>query len=256
VSDIDFKLIEAERMASALIEEFGICAPEHIRVRDIAFAKGAIVVEQKINRAAASIVKKGRHATIRISPTDTPERKRFSVAHELGHLLIGHIQSIQRVCSDADMMNWYDNSQEAQANFFASELILPAKLLRKRCDIGNISFEPVKQIAKDFRVSLTATAIKFVRLCPEKCAVVYSANGKIKWFYKSTDWWPFIRKNQKLDSRTLAYDFFLGKPVESDPAELEADAWIESRGLDEIVEHSIASPQYNFVLSLLWIKPD
>lgn len=165
------------------------------------------------------------------------------------------IQSILKVCSDADMMNWYQNNQETQANFFASELILPKKLVSRRCDIGNISLDPIKQIAKDFRASLTATAIKFVRSCPEKCAVVYSTNGKIKWFYKSPDWWPFIRKDKKLDKRTLAYDFFVGEPMETDPAEVEADAWVESLGIDEIVEHSFATSQYGFVLSILWIKP-
>lgn len=255
MSDIDLKLVEAEQLASATIEEFGICSPEHIRIRDIAFAKGAMVVEQELMRAAASVVKAGSRATIRIPPTDTIERKRFSIAHELGHLLMGHIVSIKKVCSDADMMDWYQTSQETQANFFASELILPTKLVSSRCDVGNINFEPIKQIAKDFRASLTATAIKFVRLCPEKCAVVYSTQGEIRWFYKSPDWWPFISKDKKLDERTLAYDFFKGETMDQDPIEVDADAWIESRGLDEIVEHSIASPQYGFVLSLLWIKP-
>lgn len=253
--DIDFKLIEAERLASKTIDEFGICSPEHIRIRDIAFAKGAMVVEQRLTRAAASIVKTGDHATIRIPPTDVPERQRFSIAHELGHLLLGHVESIQKACSDDDMMNWYQSSQETQANFFAGELILPAKLVSSRCDIENISFDPVKQIATDFRASLTATAIKFVRLCPEKCAVVFSTKGKVKWFYKSPDWWPFIHRDKKLDKRTLAYDFFVGEPMELEPVEVDADAWVESRGLDEIVEHSIASSQYGFVLSLLWIKP-
>ena len=57
VSDIDSKLVEAERLASATIKEFGICSPEHVRVRDMAFAKGAMVIEQKLTRAVASIVK-------------------------------------------------------------------------------------------------------------------------------------------------------------------------------------------------------
>ncbi|MCF8146259.1 MAG: ImmA/IrrE family metallo-endopeptidase [Deltaproteobacteria bacterium] len=255
MNDIHYKLVEAERLASGVVDEFGICLPGHIRVRDIAFAKRAAVVEEKLTGAAASIVKAGSRATIRISPSDSPERKRFSIAHELGHLLMDHIESIQRVCSDADMMNWHQESQETQANFFASELILPAKLVHERCDIGNISFEPVKKIAKDFRASLTATAIKFVRLCPEKCAVVHSANGKIKWFYKSPDWWPYIKRGKELDKGTLAYDFFAGKEMETEPVEVDAHAWVAPRGLDEIVEHSIASPHYGFVLSLLWIKP-
>lgn len=255
VNDIALRLGEAEGIASATLEEFGICSPEHVRIRDIAFAKDAMVVEQRLTGAAASIVKASNHTTIRIPPTDSIERKRFSIAHELGHLLMGHIVAIKKVCSDVDMMDWYQNSQESQANFFASELILPTKLVSSLCDVCNISFEPIKQIAKDFRASLTATAIKFVRLCPEKCAIIYSDQGKIRWFYKSSDWWPLIHKGRKLDERTLAYDFFAGKSTEKDPVEVDADAWIENQNIDPIVEHSISSPRYGFVLSLLWIKP-
>ena len=255
-NDVDFRLITAESTAANLIDEFGICSPEHISVRDIAFAKGALVVEERVTGAAASIVKLGEHATIRIPPGDSQERKRFSIAHELGHLLMNHVESIQKVCTDEDMLNWYQSSQETQANFFASELILPTMLVSQRCDVETVNIDAIKAIAKDFRASLTATAIKFVRLCPEKCAVVYSANGEIKWFYKSPDWWPFIRRNQKLDNRTLAYDFFADEAMESEPQGVDADAWIENRGIDEIVEHSVASAQFGFVLSILWIRPD
>ena len=103
---------------------------------------------------------------------------------------------------------------------------------------------------------MTATAIKFVRLCPEKCAVVYSYDGKIQWSYRSPDWWPFIQNGKKLDDRTDAYDFFAGKPMDKDPIDVDGDAWVESRGVDEIMEHSIASTNYGFVLSILWIRPD
>ncbi len=255
-NEIDLKLLNAEHLASKTIDQFGICSPEHIRVRDIAFALGATVIEQKMSRAAASIVRVGNHATIRISPTDSQVRKRFSIAHELGHLVMNHIESIQKVCSDEDMMNWYQSSQETQANFFASELILPKNLVERRCDVAEVNFEPIIQIAKDFRASLTAAAIKFVRLCPEKCAFVFSSKGKVQWFYKSPDWWPFIRRNKKLDKKTLAYDFFISEPMAKEPVEIDADAWIESSGVNEIVEHSIGSPNHGFVLSILWIRPN
>ena len=255
-NEIDLKLLNAEQLASKTIEKFGICSHEHIRVRDIAFALGATVIEQKISRAAASIVSIGNHATIRIPPTDSPERKRFSIAHELGHLVMNHVESIQKVCSDEDMMNWYQSSQETQANFFASELILPKNLVERRCDVAEVNFEPIIQIAKDFRSSLTATAIKFVRLCPEKCAVVFSSKGKVQWFYKSPDWWPFIRRDKKLDKRTLAYDFFISKQMDKEPVEIDSDAWIETIGINKIVEHSIGSPRHGFVVSILWIRPN
>ncbi|MDX9786847.1 MAG: ImmA/IrrE family metallo-endopeptidase [Desulfobacterales bacterium] len=255
-NDISYKLIEAERLAAGLIDEFGICSPEHIRIRDIAFIKGAVVVEKKVPGAAASIVKLGNKATIRIPGGDPPERQRFSIAHELGHLLMNHLTSIKKVCNNEDMFSWYQSSQETQANFFASELILPTKLVELRCDVGTVNFDPIRAIAKDFRASLTATAIKFVRHCPEQCAVIFSAHNQIKWFYKSPTWWRFIKRENNLDQRTLAYDFFAGEQMEPDPQEVDADAWVESRGLEEVVEHSIASPTFGFVLTVLWVKPE
>lgn len=254
-NDLNFKILRAEKLALEIIEKYGINSPEHLRVRDIAFEEKATVVEEKIGRAAASIVRTGEYATIRVPPTDTPERKRFSIAHEVGHLKMGHIQTVQRVCTQEDMRIWHKSSQETEANFFASEMILPTKLVHKRCNVPSVNFEPIKDIAKDFRSSLTATAIKFVRLCPEKCAVVYSVNGNILWFYKSDDWWHNIPKGLPLDKRTIAYDFFKGESIPDMPEEVDADAWISSRSVDEIVEHSIGSRNYNFVLSILWIKP-
>lgn len=257
MNDIDFKFIHAEKQASKIIDEFGICSADHIRIRDISYAKGAIVVEQEIMNASASIVKSGKNATIRISPMDNEERKRFSIAHELGHLFLGHLESIKKVCSDTDMMEWYHNNIETQANFFASELILPSKLLKKKCDVRSVNFEPIRMIAHEFRASLTASAIKFVRLCPEKCALVCSQHGKVKWFYKSSDWDQFIRVGDIIDKRTLAFDYFHGDELSTAPEEVEAEAWIHGTkdGVDEVVEHSIASTQYGFVLSILWIKP-
>jgi hypothetical protein len=58
-----------------------------------------------------------------------------------------------------------------------------------------------------------------------------------------------------LDRRTIAYDFFKGERIPDEPIEIEADAWIETRGVEDIVEHSIGSVNYGFVLSILWIKP-
>ncbi|WYD79617.1 MAG: hypothetical protein V8K32_09900 [Candidatus Electrothrix gigas] len=143
------------------------------------------------------------------------------------------------------------SSLETQANFFASELILPAQLVAPYSDAGEVSFDLIKEIAKKFRASLTATAIKFVRLCPEPCAIVYSTNGN-----KSNEWWPFIRSGQQLDERTLAHDFFAGHDIDSEAQEVDADAWVEDMKLHEVVEHSVGSSQYGFVLSLLWIKPE
>ena len=254
-SDLHIKLINAESRATKLIEKYGISAPEHIRLRDIAFDLGAEVVEGHLEKAAASLTRIGDCATIRVLTGDAPQRKRFSIVHELGHLVLNHTQSIRQLCSARDMERWYKPDLETEANFFASEMILPKSLVAKRCDVREVNFAPVLTIAKEFRASLTATAIKFVRLSPESCALVCSKEGKIAWTYRSRDWWPKLKIGTKLKSASVAYDFFQGKPLVEEPIEHEPEAWLDSPGgLEGLIEHSIASPNYGFVLSLLWIK--
>ena len=56
------------------------------------------------------------------------ERKRFAIAHELGHFCLGHGSSRR----DAAKPNWYavNPEDERQANQFAVELLVPAIALK------------------------------------------------------------------------------------------------------------------------------
>ncbi len=154
------------------------------------------------------------------------------------------------------MLDWYNKDQETQANFFAAELLLPELMVKHLCDVKKVSFDPVRAIARTFRASITATAIRFVRFCPEPCALICSRSSHIHWFYKSSEWWPYLQNKRRLDRRTLASDFFEGKEMIDEPVSIPADAWVENpRGLREVVEHSIALHYPDLVLTILWIKP-
>jgi len=83
-----------------------------------------------------------------------------------------------------------------------------------------------------------------------------SQNGKIFWSCRSSDRRPFIQNKVPLDPRTEAYEFFQRKELYEDPVETPANAWFnDSIGIGGVVEHSIGSKEFDFVLSLLWIKP-
>lgn len=69
----------------------------------------------------------GGEPYIGINPFRTPERQRFTVAHEMGHLILGHVgvyHLINREPSPAD------NPIERAANAFASRLLAPSCVLR------------------------------------------------------------------------------------------------------------------------------
>jgi hypothetical protein len=254
-------VLAAEKKAGEILTRFGIDGPEHIRVKDLAYALGAGVIEGPLRGAAARLTRSKNGAVIRISDREIYDgRKRFSIAHELGHLVLDHGKNKDVVCSDKDMIAALnDASKESEANAFAGELLLPTALVNKSCDVAEVTFDPVRSIAERFRTSLTATALKFVRLCPEMCAVVYCQDGEVKWIAKSNEFWPFIPMTKKLDRRTLAYDYFKVGELREDPEEVDADAWLDiekSRGVDEVVEHSIAMPRLGSVLSMIWIRCD
>lgn len=74
-------------------------------------------------------------------------RKRFSIAHELGHLYLGHLHGNSSIDFNTD------NFDEIEANAFAAHLLIPPTFLRK--DIKNGIKNP-EQLAKRYDVSVDA----------------------------------------------------------------------------------------------------
>lgn len=62
--------------------------------------------------------------TICVNANDCEERKRFTIAHELGHFCLGHGSSFR----DTSTQNWFLSNPEHEraANQFAAELLMPA----------------------------------------------------------------------------------------------------------------------------------
>lgn len=61
-----------------------------------------------------------------ISQNEPIERQRFTVAHELGHILLGHVGKYRLVNREPSAK---DNPIEQEANVFASRLLAPACIL-------------------------------------------------------------------------------------------------------------------------------
>ena len=141
------------------------------------------------------------------------------------------------------------------AEVFAVELLLPEKLVRKKCEVSPVDLRPVKKLAEAFETSVTATAIRFIDFSPEECALVYSEKGCIKWSRKSeTCWWRVLRWGAELEPASLASDFFRKGSMSEDPEEVRGDAWIESESgrCPDIVEHSMPIPSLDAVVTMLW----
>jgi hypothetical protein len=184
-------------------------------------------------------------------------RKRFTIAHEIGHFILHREQQIS--CSSSDIERWGSDREdpERQADNFASELLLPSPEVLNQ--IGNRwpSFQLVTSIADFFGTTLTATARKYCDIATQACALVWSVDGKIRWMHPSPRFIHWVGVGQDLSSGTFAAQVFEGKSAPGEMQEVAAEEWISSAHLlqDAVIwEQSIPMPFYRGCLSLLWAK--
>jgi len=255
------RAIAAERRAESLVAELGIAEPSEIDVDAIAAFKGAVVLEGGLTGTEARLIRSPAVSVIRVrADIREPGRRKFAVAHEIGHLLLQSGAFRFAVCSEQDLLPSYRNSEpELEANVFAAALLMPSSLIAPLCRKTNPSMELVGSLSDHFRVTLTATATRYIQFCPHRCCLVVSVNGKVRYHRAADDFGYFIKPKETLDPRTLAADFFMGRDLPQGMHAVPASAWLEGKRIDDtktIMEGSVALPFYNTVLTLLWIDWD
>ncbi len=254
----------ARAEARRLLHEAGVTTPAHIDVETIARAQGAELVYGLLRGATARVMRIGAKGLARIRVSDRithPGVQRFSIAHELGHLVLGHelptvadsvdpATVVARAC-ERKRRNGID--PEAEANAFAAELLMPERLTRRRCEVSPVCLAPVRGIAQDFRTSLSASAIRFAELTSERCAAIYSERGAVSWAVPSPTFATTIARGARLDRASVAHDYFRTGAIDDRPQAVPAEAWIDDSSDVEIVEHSAALPDLGAVITLLWV---
>lgn len=238
---------------------YGFNEPQDLVLEDIAYANGIVVMESRLDGAEARLIRNNTNGIIRVNERIMqPGRKRFAIAHELGHWFLHSRVSQVLACTAEDMIAKYKASPpELEANFFASELLMPSDLFRERIRSQEPSLDLIQQLAFEFAASLTATAVRYVELRDDYCAVVFSENGKIRWWRVSSSFGreAWIESGSPLSRRSLARSIHDGETISQQPQEVDLDAWISTDDLDcdTILEHSMRLGQTGQIMSLLWL---
>lgn len=242
--------------AMELIQSLYIRNSAEIYIRDIAMSLGAFVRERILYGCEARLVRKANVGIISVNGL-IPEvgRKRFAIAHELGHFIL-HTGSQLIQCSEDDMYIWKESKKrEIEANEFAASLLMPSEIFTRFLRSGQPTIDKIIEIAKEFRTTLTATALRYTSLSKEPCALVVSKDGFIKWYNKSGSFKFHVKVGKKLHPETYAFDFFDGVDLPTQPESVPAYAWLSGE-IDEesdIFEQSFSLGGYGIVFSLLWI---
>jgi Zn-dependent peptidase ImmA (M78 family) len=162
-----------------------------------------------------------------------PTRKRFTIAHEIGHFYIPRHQSQQEFKCYKKNIDSFDakNSLEYEADMFAAELLMPKEIFLK--DIGKISpkISDIKLLSDKFETSLTSTAIRYVKNTDECCALVLMENKNIRWSIRSDSFKFTINKPKDC----FAYDI-IGSTEENIRDSLYSHYWLSGCSKEYVIE--------------------
>lgn len=100
---------------------------------------------------------------ILLATSHVPYRQRFTLAHELGHLLAGDDQGLHLDEDVFDKAQAKDPS-EARANAFASAFLMPDTILREAVGTTGLTEETFASLAVDLMVSPSALAYRLQNL--------------------------------------------------------------------------------------------
>lgn len=115
------------------------------------------------------LIRNGDEATIGVNLNHHEHRQRFTIAHEIGHFLFhkGDVMIDKTISINyRGNESVVDYQKEKEANLFASELLLPTRLLSKELRKFEIDLNDDKQInklAKKYNVSQQALMIRLSR---------------------------------------------------------------------------------------------
>lgn len=246
--------------AREIIQALDIEDSSEIDVEAIAMERGAIVVEGSLKGADGRLSILGSQALITVK-SNIPElgKKRFIMAHELGHFQLHQAKFPAVSCSDSDFSEWGKSKPlEVEANYFAAELLMPEHIFKRKTEGKELSKFLIESLSKEFQTSLTATSIRFVTLRPEY-ALVCSEKSVIKWFVIGGEFPYNLNVLGKLHPDSTAYDFFKGQYLPNTFLPVAMDAWIDDYRFntnDKVMEMAIALPAYSQVLSFIYVDSD
>ena len=221
-----------------LLQGLGISRPEQIELDVIAWTRGLEIEFRHMNGCDARIVGRGDRGVLTVNSRQTPERQRFSVAHELGHWELHRGALMLCRDDDIDIPRAQARAHERDADAFAAALLMPAYLFVPAFE-ESTSRDPwrtVMRLSEVFRTSLLATAFRTVNLgLWDGWLVCHSATGR-NWFRAAPSRLQDAFPRRDLDPRTPAFDAVYAKRAPRAVLELPADTWFEHAHRRRIIE--------------------
>lgn len=129
----------------------------HYNIKVIRYSKSEYIKALNISESDGFSLLRGQ-PIIYYNDRKPYNRVRFTIAHELGHCLLGHLSEFKVTNRQNNETDTYTDPKEIQANVFARDLLMPATVLH------SLNVQSAEDIARLCSVSLQSAQIRYERL--------------------------------------------------------------------------------------------
>ena len=141
----------------------------HLEVRAYSYSRGKDLLESTGLSEVAKQVSgltfyAGPQPVILFNDAETPQRVRFTIGHELGHIVLGHVRPGEYTHQNREPQPG-DSPTEQAANRFAADLLAPA------CVLWGLDLHRAEDIAEVCKISIQAA-----RFRAERMEILYQRN--------------------------------------------------------------------------------
>lgn len=168
--------VDVEELARGYAQQFGHNDPiAEVIGADLPGFEGALYRTEKHGNL--------EWALLYNSAIEVPGRIRFTMAHELGHYILHRQNGNTFECSEADLLQWesVEKRQEAEADVFASYLLMPIDDFRRSIGSDSVDLHILDDCARRYGVSLTAAILKWLEFTEQRAVLVMSTEGYMLW---------------------------------------------------------------------------
>ena len=137
-----------------------------VKVGELAQELGLKVTRAPLPPKISGVIKPSDDAVagfeIRVNKYESPERQRFTVAHEIAHYLLHRNEIGSGVVDSIMYRSNLTSRKETEANKLAAEIVMPAKAVGRELERlgGRRTDDVVVELAAIFRVSVPAMKIR------------------------------------------------------------------------------------------------
>lgn len=232
------------RRPEELLAKCFVDCPDDIDLEVIAFQGGLEVRDEPLVGCEASLVGYGDKGIITVAPGVPPERRRFSIAHEIGHWEQHRGQSFScRIEERA--LDKAAKSKEREADDYASSLMMPTNLFKEAITSqkGGISLALISDLGAIFKASFPAAAIRYVELSGEPVVLAFNGVSSLRrrWSSRSKRVPGHLWIPATLDSDTFAHDLLTADVGTKRQGKMPAEAWFDEIAEDryDLIEYSM-----------------